>query len=249
MFRILFLLLALGLAQSKVNAQVILENPSLDNDSDGLTIEVDQSKSKNEGKSLGIAMALSAILPGGGEYYLQNKTRAKVFFLTETGFWASLYVSWMTKQSYLQSARNYASAYAGIDASHKGEAFLELMANYRSYLEKQHRQDSYEIAQELSSKTPSEFEFAPVPENYWDFGSSNTPENTAHWKTYQHTLRYYRGSKVAMSFAIGALALNRLSSLISTLNLYKRTSVRTVALDFIPELGPESTGARLTLTF
>ena len=245
---VLLLLFSLSIVQG-INAQVTLDPSSDSANSADITIEVDQSKSKNEGKSLALALAFSAVLPGSGEYYLQEKGRGKTFLLAETAFWASLYLAWVSKESYLQSARNYASEYAGIDASQKGEGFLELMGSYRSYLEKQHRQDSYELAQELSGKVPNEFEFAAIPENYWDFGSSNTPENTRHWNVYQRTLRYYRSSKVAVSFAIGALALNRLASMVSTLNVYKHTSSKTVGFELTPEIGPESTGARLSLNF
>src|ERR1700682_5926149 len=136
----LLILLLMAVMVVRGNAQVTSEiNP----EAGDVTIEVDQSKSKNESKSLALSLTLSAILPGSGEYYLQEKSRAKIFFLTDTGFWTCLDLAWVTKDSYMQNARNYASAYAGIDASQKSESFLELMGAYRSYQEKQHRQDSY----------------------------------------------------------------------------------------------------------
>ena len=85
-----------------------------------------------------------------------------------------------------------------------------------------------------------------MPENYWDFGSSVNPENTGTGARSNPSLRYYRASKVAISFAIGALALNRLASLANTLRVYKRTSSRGLGLnlEIIPEIGPDYTGAR-----
>ena len=240
------ILIAMGAAHP-ARAQ---DNPSGPQaDTGEFTIEVDKKHSRNEHRSLPLALLLSATLPGAGEYYLQEKNRAKVFLLVETGFWASLYVAFLAKGSYLQSARNYASDFAGIDASHKSESFLETMAVYRAYQEKQHRQDSYELAQILSGKREQDYDIKPIPENFWDFGSSNTPENTRNWRTFQSTLRYYRASKVAISFAIGALALNRLASLANTLNVYKRTSAKTYSLQMTPELGPRIAGARLALRF
>jgi hypothetical protein len=194
-------------------------------------------------------MLLSAALPGTGELYLHENKTAKVFLLAEAGFWASLYAAVLVRESYLTSARNYASDHAGIDASGKSAAFLEVMGNYRSYLEKQHRQDSYELAQQLSGKRDGDYDIPAVEGNYWDFGSSVNPENTHNWRTFQSTLRYYRASKVAISFAIGALAMNRLVSLSHTLRVYKRTSSRGMGLEFIPELGPDYTGGRLSLGF
>lgn len=216
---------------------------------DDITIEVDPAQSRNRGKSLPLAMFLSVALPGAGEYYLEEKGIAKAFLLTEVGFWATLYIGYIARDSYLQSARNYASEYAGIDASRKSTAFLDSMAKYRSYQEKQHRQDSYELAQILAGKRDRNYDIAPTEENDWDFGSSANPENTSHWRTFQSTLRYYRGSKVAISFAVGFLALNRLASLANTLNVYKRTSSRGLGLQIHPELGPDYTGGRVSLRF
>lgn len=218
-------------------------------DPGAITVEVDPGQSVNKDKSLALAMLYSAALPGSGELYLREKTNAKAFLLAEAGFWASLYVAFLARESYLTSARNYASEYAGIDASGKSAAFLETMASFRSYQEKQHRQDSYEIAQILSGKRDRDYPIKPIEANYWDFGSSANPGNTENWKTFQSTLRYYRASKVAMSFAIGALALNRLASLANTLRVYKRTSSKGLGLNFTPEFGPESVGSRLTLGF
>ncbi len=216
---------------------------------DDVTIEVDPGQSRNKDKSLALAMLLSATLPGSGEYYLREKGNAKAFLLTEAGFWASLYVAYMARNSYLSSARSYASEYAGIDASSKSPNFLETMAVFRSYQEKQHRQDSYELSQILSGKRDRKYDIPPIESNYWDFGSSVNPENTDHWRAFQQTLRYYRTSKVAISFAIGALALNRLASLANTLRVYKRTSSQGLGLEVFPEIGPDYTGARVSLGF
>ena len=216
---------------------------------DDIVVEVDPGQSRNKDRSLPLAMLFFATLPGAGELYLGEKTDAKAFLLTEAGFWATLYVAFLARESYLTSARNYASEFAGIQASGKSAAFLETMASFRSYQEKQHRQDSYELAQILSGKRNRDYDIAPIDANYWDFGSSSNPENTDNWRTFQSTLRYYRASKVAMSFAIGALALNRLASLANTLRVYKHTSATGLGVNLSPEFGPESIGSRLSLTF
>jgi hypothetical protein len=218
-------------------------------DAGDITVEIDPRQSRNQDRSLALAMLYSAVLPGTGELYLREKPDAKAFLLAEAGFWASLYVAFLARESYLASARNYAAEYAGIDASGKSAGFLETMANYRSYLEKQHRQDSYELAQILSGKRDRDYDIKPVESNYWDFGSSANPENTRHWNAFQSTLRYYRASKVAISFAVGALALNRLASLANTLRVYKHTSAKGLGLNVSPEIGPESVGSRLSLSF
>jgi hypothetical protein len=214
-----------------------------------ISVEIDPRQSRNRDRSLALAMLYSAALPGAGELYLREKPNAKAFMLAEAGFWASLYVAFVARESYLTSARNYASEYAGIDASGKNAAFLETMASYRSYLEKQHRQDSYELTQILSGKRDQDYDIKPEEGNYWDFGSSANPENTRHWNSFQSTLRYYRASKVAISFAVGALALNRLASMANALRVYKHTSGKGLGLNVTPEFGPQSVGSRLTLRF
>ncbi len=212
-------------------------------------IEVDHRQSQNAGKSLALALVLSATLPGTGEVYLQDKAHAKAFLLAEAGFWAGLYMAFLSKESYLQSARNFASENAGIDASDKGEGFLNTMATFRSYQEKQHRQDSYELAQILSGKRNRDYDIAPIPANDWDFGSASNPQNTRNWKDFQSTLRFYRSSKVVISFAIGAMALNRLASVVNTLHVFKSTSTRGLSLNIVPEFGQQYAATHVLIGF
>lgn len=215
-----------------------------------ITIELDTARGRNADRSLGLALLGSAVLPGLGEAYLGENRTAKSFLLAEAGFWAGLFISWQVRDSYLQSARNYASQYAGADAAGQGPAYLERLATYRSYREKEHRQDSYELAQVLSGK-----DVAVMPD--WDFGSANTPENTERWRDYQSIMRHYRGAKVAMSFAVGAMALNRVASVAHTLRAYRRTSGKGLSalpppplpVAFVPEFGPDGSGLRMTVNF
>lgn len=214
-----------------------------------MVIEIDPKQSRNSNKSLPLALGLSALLPGAGEIYLSDKKPAQVFLLAEIGFWSALYIAFLAQDNYLQSARNYASEYAGIDAQGKDEEFLNTMGNYRSYLEKQHRQDSYEISQILSGKRNQDYEIPKTSDNFWDFGSSINPQNTDNWQTFQSSMRYYRASKVAVSFAIGALALNRIISVANTLHVFKHTSAKGLTFNIIPEIGHDYTGGRLSLGF
>ena len=213
-----------------------------------ITIEVDSTQKINENKSLGIALLGSAVLPGAGEAYLREEKSARNFLLVEAGFWSALFIAWEARAGYLQSGRNYASEFAGADASGKSAAYLENLASYRSYAEAAHRQDSYEIAQVISNQRDGNYALASAG-NTWDFGSSNTPENTSHWKSFQSVMRYYRGANVAISFAVGALALNRVASMAHTLRVYHRTSGKGLSLRFDPLIGPDLSGMRVALRF
>jgi hypothetical protein len=215
----------------------------------GFTIEVDKSLGKNSDKNLAWALLASAVLPGSGEIYLREPKQGEGFLLAEVGFWGVLLMSLWSQEAYLQSARNQASEYAGIDASGKGIGFLNTMSEYRSYLEKEHRNDSYEMAQILSGKRNGQYDIPANPENFWDFGSSNTPENTQHWKSFQSSLRYYRASKVVFTFALGGIALNRVVALAHTLRLYRRTANQSVSWHVFPILGPGSGGGLVALSF
>jgi hypothetical protein len=246
-------LLAAFAASGQVRPEIFEPAPGSGNatDFDGpeITIQLDTARARNADKSLGLALLGSAILPGVGQAYLGENRAATSFLLAEAGFWASLFISYQMRESYVQSARHQASQYAfdptgdgRSPCAGQGVGCLELLASYRSYTEKAHRQDSYELAQRLSSQP-----IADLP--YWDFGSSNTLENTARWKEYQSVMRHYRGAKVAMSFAAGALVLNRAASVAHTLRAYRRTSGKGLSYRFDPEWGPEHSGIRLSVTF
>jgi hypothetical protein len=213
-----------------------------------LTIEVDSSQTKNRDKSLGLALLGSALLPGTGEVYLGESGAARNFLMVEAGFWAGIFIAWQMQQSYLQSGRNYASEFAGAGASNMSASYLETLASYRSYAEAEHRQDSYELNQVLSGNRDGNYSL-PAQGNTWDFGSSNTPENTSHWHEFQSVMRYYRGANVAISFAVGALALNRVVALAHTLRVYRRTSGKGLGLHFDPLIGPDFSGMRVALKF
>lgn len=217
-------------------------------DAGEITIELDTARARNADKSLGLALFASSVLPGAGQAYLGENRAAKSFLLTEAGFWASLFISYQMRESHLQSARHHVSRYAGADASRWGETMLERAAAYRASHETERRQDSYELYYVLANNG-RELAVDDPDHPHWDFGSSNTPENTRHWKEYQSVMRHYRGAKVAMSFAVGALVLNRAASAAHTLRAYRRTSGKGLSYRFDPEWGPEHSGIRLSVTF
>ncbi|MBF0430979.1 MAG: hypothetical protein HQK83_06845 [Fibrobacteria bacterium] len=205
------------------SGQIQVEDSTFSND---FVIEIDTGQSKNIGKSLTLALGFSLLAPGSGEYYLRDKKKAKLFALFEVGFWSALYFSWMAKQAYLESARQYAWEYAGIDATDKDEQFLSTMTRYRSYKEIHHRKDSYESIQILSGKREQDYDIPASEENYWDFGSAAIPENTNNWNQFIDATKAYGRADVALTWAIGGLILGRVLSFINTLHLYRTTSVK-----------------------
>ena len=245
MFRISFALLLVAASLAWTQSPSEGSGPGGPKD---ITIEVDSTQTRNENKSLGLALLGSAVLPGAGEAYLREENSARNFLLVEAGFWTGLFIAWQMRASYLQSGRNYASEFAGASAAGQSAAYLENLASYRSYEEAAHRQDSYELSQVVSNQRDGNYAL-PASGNTWDFGSSNTPENTGHWKSFQSVMRYYRGANVAISFAVGALALNRVAAMAHTLRVYHRTSGKGLSYQFDPLIGPDLNGMRLAFNF
>ncbi len=196
---------------------------------DDFVVEIDTAQSKNVGKSLTLALGLSALVPGSGEFYLEEKKASKIFFLTEVGMWGALWFSYLARESYLQSARNYAREYAGLKKTDADADFLSVLTKYRSYQEIHHCKCSYEHDQILSGKRDGDYDIPATEENYWNFGSAAVPENTENWKTFIHTTKAYGRAKVAVTWAVGGLLLGRLASLINTLHVYRTTSVKGLA--------------------
>lgn len=209
------------------------------------TISIDTTQSKNVGKSLGIALGLSAVLPGAGEWYLSDSRSAKTLVLIDVGVWAGVWISLTAMDTYLTSAQSYASQYAGLEGKGKSIDFLTTMSIYRSYQEKQNRQDSYEFNQNLAGKPPSEWDIAPNPENYWDFGTPLDPQNTKNWRAFRESVKMYGRAKVVRNWMVGGLIVGRMFSFFNTLNLYRSTSVQGLSSHEVPESHPQFTWVSL----
>jgi hypothetical protein len=92
--------------------------------------EVPAVPSPGSGLSKGKALVLSTALPGAGQYYTGNKTKAKVFFIAEAAIWTSFVVfqvqGHLRKDSYIE----YAELMTGVDAEGKSEEFYRALGQY-----------------------------------------------------------------------------------------------------------------------
>lgn len=188
-----------------------------------VVIRLDTTASRTAKRSVWAATGLSLLLPGAGEQYLGATTRAKVFFATELVSVAAAWLSWRNRDDALVSAREIASRYAGADAQDKSISFLELMGQYRSRRQVGNRHDSYDEAMLLSGLSP-ERQFPNTDAYTWDWGSTESPENDAHLRSFESQLRVYRASKVALSFSLGAMGVSRILSLADVLWLHRRAA-------------------------
>jgi len=243
------------------------------------SITIDTVQSVNVGKSLMLALGMSALVPGTGEFYLKDKKASRNFILTEVGFWGALWIAMLARDSYLQSSRHYGSAFAGLENDKPSEELLNAMTQYRSYREVHHCKCSYEQIQILSGKRDGDYDIPDKQENHWDFGSAAIPENTENWKTFIATTKNSGRAKIAITWAIGGLILGRVASTLNTLHLHRTTSVKglsrtkdrrdkmqtasrrvgsnnirsnplqKIKLWVQPEIMPDYTGARMVLMF
>jgi len=210
-------------------------------------ISVDENLSRNRDKSLVLAMAASAVLPGAGHFYLGNKSRAYAFFWVDAALWVSASATWFYGDNQLASARGYAVKYAGAEGAPKDLDFLSLVGNYRSrggslYQNSNPGNDEDYNQAMIRAGLDIEAEYPYKPGYIWDWGSSDNPETTERMKNYNEMLRRHRIAKIAFQVSIGAMALNRVLAILDAMRLYRQTSANFSSLQITPFATPSQSG-------
>jgi len=217
-------------------------------------VSVDENLSRNRDKSLVLAMAASAVLPGAGHFYLGNDSRALSFFWIDAALWVSASTTWFYGDDQLKSARGYAVKYAGAEGAPKDLNFLTLMGNYRSRggslyqnsnpnNDEDYNQAMLRAGREIDAEYPYEYGYI------WDWGSSDNPETTERMKTYNKMLKRHRIAKIAFQVSIGAMALNRVLAILDAMRLYRQTSANFSHLQIIPIWAPKQSGIFVNYEF
>ncbi len=92
--------------------------------------EAAPTPSPGSGLSKAKALVLSTALPGAGQYYAGNKTRAKAFFIAEAAIWTGFVVfrvqGHLRKDSYVE----FAGLMASVDAEGKSDDFYRALGLY-----------------------------------------------------------------------------------------------------------------------
>lgn len=149
-------------------------------------------------KAKGKAFLYSLLLPGAGEYYVGNKTMAKVFFFTEVILWASAisfdsYSNWKRDDMYV-----YAATHAGAHAEDKPAQYFVDIGNYDNIYEyndaKQRQREFYKVYSE--------------DEYYWSWDSQENRDKFENMR-----ISSDRAHNRAI-FAIGGIIANHLVSAI-----------------------------------
>lgn len=221
-----------------------------------MVISVDSATSRNAGRSLAGAMALSAVIPGTGQYYLGEKSRLQGYVWTDAALWMVCAGSWFFGEQQLSSARSYAERYANASGVSRDADFLDLMGRYRSRGGVQYQNSSPDNDEDynqamIRSGQAIDAEYPDAPGYQWDWGASNDPATTAHMSHYKDMLSNYRLSRIFMQVSLGALALNRVVAMLDVLRIYRATSSTDLSRNFqvAPVLGPDRHGAQVFLGF
>jgi len=210
-------------------------------------ISVDEGLSSNKDKSLILSIASSAVLPGAGHYYLENKSRATAFFWVDASLWFAAGITYYYSDNQLENARGYAVRYAGAEGAPKDLAFLTIVGDYRSRGGSLYQNSSPDNDEDynqamIRAGRPIDAEY-PYEYGYiWDWGSSDNPETTARMEKYREMLRRHRIAKIAFQVSLGAMALNRVLAVFDVVRIYRKTSANFSHLHITPIATPQYSG-------
>jgi TM2 domain-containing membrane protein YozV len=172
-----------------------------------------------EKKSTGIALLLSAVMPGMGELYVGDYSTGKYFTAAEIALWVtalsmSSYSTWLEK-----NYKQYAKSKAGVQGDSFDSDYYANLANYNS-LEEYNNEKAFN--REYSS-------MYDVNSRYWKW---NTVTERKSYRTLWVSSRQANNN---IRFATGAMILNRIASMINAVRLvttHNKSLQNTVSIDF-----------------
>jgi hypothetical protein len=202
-------------------------------------VSVDADVYKNRDKNVFLAVGASALLPGMGELYLNEKKMVRPFVWTDLALWVAAIGSYVVGDRYVTSAHNYAVRHAGFTGN-KSVSLLNTVGSYRSRSgvfgqnSSPDMDEDYNQAMIRSGKKVDE-EFSSDVQ--WDWGSSDNPETTEHIDEFKSRMRHYRVSRIVFQVSVGALILNRVVSMLDAIRVYRATSSKSFSerVQFEPE--------------
>lgn len=178
---------------------------------------------KLEKKNTGVAVVLSLLLPGMGELYAGSYESGKYFTISDAVLWGAViglnsYGNWK-RDNY----KSFAETYGGINPNSKDEDYYANIGDYKSI-------------EDFNREMDLQREFSKVynVQNYfWNWGTdSRRKEYRDMWRSSEQAFNSIR-------FAVGALILNRLVSVINAVRLVsahnkKVDQMNSVDLSFSP---------------
>ena len=219
-----------------------------------VVITVDESVSKNHGKSLWLALGASTLLPGMGELYLDERTLVKPFVWTDAALWLTAIGSYVIGERYITSAHGYAVRHAGLTTGSKDVSLLNTVGDYRSRSGVAGQNSSPDMDEDYNQamiRAGKDIYEEFVENVQWDWGSSDNPESTEHVEEYKSRLRHYRVSRIVFQVSVGALVLNRVVSMLDVMRIYRATSSKsfTERFDIVPQFFDDGSGLSVNMKF
>ena len=173
----------------------------------------------------------SLVLPGWGEYSLDNQIRGRIFVLSETVLLLAILGSYSVSQRQETEFRAYAAEHAGISPDGKDRQFWVDIGNYSSLLafnEEHLRWRDFNALYENNDTWT------------WVWDSGNNRERFENMRIASDSWRL-RGS-----FLIGGVVLNHIVSAIDALYLSKISNIKETVVS--PHYNPYSDEMGLSLT-
>ena len=173
----------------------------------------------------------SLVLPGWGEYSLDNQIRGRIFVLSETVLLLAILGSYSVSQRQETEFRAYAAEHAGISPDGKDRQFWVDIGNYSSLLafnEEHLRWRDFNALYEDNDTWA------------WAWDSGNNRERFENMRIASDSWRL-RGS-----FLIGGVVLNHIVSAIDALYLSKISNIKETVVS--PHYNPYSDEMGLSLT-
>ena len=185
----------------------------------------------DEQKPLISPVVKSLVLPGWGEYSLDNQIRGRIFVLSETVLLLAILGSYSVAQRQETEYKAYAAEHAGIDPIGKDRQFWVDIGNYSSlfsFNEEHLRWRDFNALYEDNDTWA------------WAWDSSNNRERFENTRIASDSWRL-RGS-----FLIGGVVLNHIVSAIDALYLSKISNIQETVVS--PNYNPHSDKMELSLT-
>ena len=149
----------------------------------------------------------SLLLPGLGEYNLNESNRSKKFFITEACLWLSFFGSYYGNQSYTDNYMSFGSYHADINLNAINESQLSMLIVHMS------QYDNMEIFNETMDRQRRNNLYLDESTYGWNWDSD---ENR---KTFNDLRIKSSNLKKINNFTISALIINRLVSFFDVIYL------------------------------